>query len=91
METTIEHVIQRSNKHTELIQINNATKQYEKTLDEVGKNVIRHVKEAELKNNKWHLYSDLEVLKRKISEVNTKKFVEFQIKENVLSHFNIRN
>eukprot|EP00826_Nyctotherus_ovalis_P015024 TRINITY_DN14235_c0_g1_i1.p2 TRINITY_DN14235_c0_g1~~TRINITY_DN14235_c0_g1_i1.p2 ORF type:complete len:152 (-),score=35.09 TRINITY_DN14235_c0_g1_i1:463-918(-) len=58
-------------------------KEYEKTLENVGRNILNSAQAEEEKNNAWHIFSDIGTLKRKIDTMNTNKFLEFQIRENV--------
>jgi hypothetical protein len=61
----------------------NEAKEYEKTLESIGKDVLHIVQLKEEQNNTWHLFSDIEILKRRIDTMNTNKFLEYQIREKV--------
>jgi len=66
----------------------NKAREYEKGLENIGKDILHSAQLIEGKNNTSHLFSDLGTLKRRIDTINTNKFLEYQIKEKVIPYMN---
>lgn len=60
-----------------------AIERYEQSLEKAEKNAIAFHLDTEEKATTWNKLQDIETMKRRYNEINTQKFLEFQMEENV--------